>query len=239
MFPSEHPRVNDVPPHRKVARVLVVDGDAALRADLVTSLTHAGHEVDAASTGESALSLARASRPDIVLFDLHLPDMNGADLCRALRTELDRRPSFCVLSAAKEEADRVAAFEAGVDDYVTKPHSMRELILRLRSLARRRSSAPPSDAIVVASLKIDRAARRVDLGGRPIDLTRREFDLLLHLAERAGRVQTRDSLVSSVWGEVPDSGRVVDTTIKRLRRKLGPTAPEIRTIRGVGYKLGE
>jgi two-component system, OmpR family, phosphate regulon response regulator PhoB len=236
MFPSEHPLVNGKAAPRKVARVLVVDADAALRADLAASLTSAGHEVEAASSGEAGIALARASHPDIVLFDLNLPDMPGIQLCRALRSE-PRRPSFCVLTSAKDEADRVAAFEAGVDDYVTKPHSMRELILRLRSLSRRRSSKPTAEMLVVGALRVDRAARRVGVAGTSIELTRREFDLLLHLAERVGRVQTRDTLVAEIWGEIADSGRVVDTTIKRIRRKLGDSAPEIVTIRGVGYKL--
>lgn len=237
MFPSEHPRVAPSLVHGRVARVLVVDGDATLRAALASSLTSAGYEVEAASSGQAGLALARASRPDVVLFDLRLPDIDGIDLCRALRSEL-RGPSLCVLSAANEESDRVAAFEAGVDDYVTKPHSMRELILRIRSLSRRRSAASrQDDALLIGALRIDRAARRVEVEGSRVELTRRELDLLLHLADRAGRVQTRDTLLAEVWGDVTDSGRVVDTTIKRLRRKLGPRGPVIRTVRGVGYEL--
>jgi two-component system phosphate regulon response regulator PhoB len=115
---------------------------------------------------------------------------------------------------------------------------MRELVLRIRSLSRRRSRAvTPTEAIALGALKIDRGARRVEVGGVPVELTRREFDLLVHLAERVDRVQTRDTLVADVWGEIPDSGRVVDTTIKRLRKKLGPRGPAIQTVRGVGYKL--
>lgn len=237
MFPSEHPRVAPSSIHGTVARVLVVDSDPTLRAALVSSLTSAGYEVEVAGSGQAGLALARASMPDVVLFDLHLPDMNGIELCRALRSELGGR-SLCVLSAANEEADRVAAFEAGVDDYVAKPHSMRELILRIRTLARRRSAtARRNDSISIGALRIDRAARRVEVGGTRVELTRRELDLLLHLADRAGRVQTREMLVAEIWGDEADSGRVVDTTIKRLRKKLGPLAPTIRTVRGVGYEL--
>lgn len=236
MFPSEHPRVATSSIHESVARVLVVDSDPTLRAALAAALTSAGYEIEAAGSGQAGLALARASMPDVVLFDLHLPDMDGIVLCRALRSELGCR-ALCVLSAANEEADRVAAFEAGVDDYVAKPHSMRELILRIRTLARRRSTPAREDALRIGALRIDRAARRVEVDGTRVELTRRELDLLLHLADRAGRVQTRDTLVAEVWGDEADSGRVVDTTIKRLRKKLGPLAPTIRTVRGVGYEL--
>jgi two-component system phosphate regulon response regulator PhoB len=238
MFPSEHPHVNGTSAYRRVARVLVVESDGLLRADLIASLTNAGHEVASASSGQSGIALARASAPDIVLFDLLLPDVNGIELCHALRTSGAHRPSLFVLTSAGDEANRVGAFEAGVDDYVVKPHSMREVVLRVRALARRRSTKRAViEPITLGTLEIDRAARRVDVGGASIELTRREFDLLLRLAERAGRVQTRDTLVNEVWGEIADTGRVVDTTVKRLRKKLGPLGPSIKTIRGVGYKI--
>jgi len=238
MFPSEHAGVIGEAAHRRVARVLVVESDGVLRTELAASLTIAGHEVEAASSGQAGLALARASEPDIVLFDLQLPDMNGIDLCRRLAAPGSKRPSLFVLTSRSDEADRVAAFEAGVDDYVTKPHSMREVVLRVRALSRRRRThRPVIDLIALGPLKIDRAARRVDVEGSNVELTRREFDLLLRLAERSGRVQTRDTLVAEVWGEIGDSGRVVDTTVKRLRKKLGPIGPAIKTIRGVGYKL--
>ena len=238
MFPSEHAGVIEKPAHRRVARVLVVESDGMLRTELAASLANAGHEVEAASSGQAGLALARASGPDIVLFDLQLPDMSGIELCKKLRSPGTRHPTLFVLTSRNDEADRVAAFEAGADDYVTKPHSMREVVLRVRALARRRSSqATMADLINLGPLKIDRAARRVDVAGASIELTRREFDLLLRLAERSGRVQTRDTLVSEVWGEITDSGRVVDTTVKRLRKKLGPIGESIKTIRGVGYKL--
>lgn len=240
MFPSEHPHVNVGAAYRRVARVLVVEGDSVLRAELVASLTGAGHEVESASSGHAGIALARASGPDIVLFDLHLPDMNGLELCRTLRAPgSSRRPSLFVLSAAREEADRLAAFEAGVDDYVVKPHSMREVVLRVRALSRRRSAAraPRVELLTLGALRIDRAARRVAVEGSSVELTRREFDLLLRLAERADRVQTRDALVTEVWGELTDSGRVVDTTVKRLRKKLGRLGTSIKTVRGIGYKL--
>lgn len=223
---------------QKIVRILIVESDPTLRASLATSLTDAGHEVEAAASGQAGLAVARASQPDIVLFDLLLPDMQGVEFCRLLRSDSGRRASLCVLTSVDGEAARIEAFEAGVDDYVVKPHSMRELLLRIRSLSRRRShTVHGSESIVLGAMKLDREARRVDIAGAAVELTRREFDLLLHLAQRAGRVQTRDSLVSSIWGEIADSGRVVDTTVKRLRKKLGPKGPPIRTVRGVGYKL--
>lgn len=223
-----------------MARVLLVDGDAALRAELTTLLTVAGHDVEVASNAQAGVAVARASRPNVVIFDLELPDGSGTELCRTLRNDpAAGRLALMVLAKASTEDDRVAAFEAGADDFVAKPASMRELLLRVRALARRRSSNAPSptDTVVLGPLRIERAARRVDLQGKNVELTRREFDVLLHLADRAGRVQTRDALVADVWGEVADSGRVVDTTIKRLRKKLGDDAPPIRTVRGVGYKI--
>jgi two-component system phosphate regulon response regulator PhoB len=239
MLHLDHPGVMPRPTHERVARVLLIDADSAFRAELTAALAHVGHEVESAGSGLAGVALARSSRPDVVIFDLRQPDVDGLSLCRLLRAAQSPRPALCVLTAAGDEADRVAAFEAGVDDYVTKPHSTRELILRLRSLARRRSGSTTNrDAIRVGALTVDGAARRVDVAGSAVELTRREFDLLLFLAQRPGRVQSREVLVSSVWGEIADSGRVVDTTVKRLRKKLGAGSPPIKTVRGVGYKLG-
>lgn len=234
MFLSEHPGVIGAARSEEVTRVLVVEGDGVLRAQLAAALANAGHDVETTSSGTAALALARASAPDIIVFDLNLPDTNGLVLCQALR----ETSGLVVLTSAADEEARVAAFEAGADDYVTKPHSMRELVLRVRALARRRNvpSSKP-DTLTVGALTIDRAARRVDVAGSAPDLTRREFDLLVFLAEHVGRVQTRDRLVHEVWKEQPESARVVDTTVKRLRQKLGAAAPTIRTLRGVGYQL--
>lgn len=215
-----------------VARVLVIDADASLRSAIASALTTAGHEVETVASSEAGLALARASVPDVVVFD-------DLALCEALRSDPSvGRAALCVLSEDIAEERRVAAFEAGADDYLAKPHSMRELVLRVRALARRRKrKAPVTELVTVGSLRIDREARRVDMSGVPLLLTRREFDVLFYLSERPGRVQTREILIHHVWGEVTDSGRVVDTTIKRLRKKLGKGTPTIRTVRGVGYKL--
>lgn len=221
-----------------MARVLVVDADPAARASVTGALSGAGHDVEAASSGVAALAIARASRPQIVIFDLQLSDVGGIDLVRAFRNDPQNgAPLLVVLSSVTGEAVRVAAFEAGVDDYVTKPHSTRELLLRVRALSRRRSEPPKAEAIEVGRLRIDVAARQTWIGGRRIEMTRRELDILIRLAERAGRVQTREVLIADVWGDVGHSARIVDTTVKRVRRKIAAAGCEIRTVRGVGYKL--
>ena len=223
-----------------MVRVLVVDGDPAVRASLTSALTGAGHDVESASSGTAGLAIARTSRPQIVIFDLALGDIGGIELAKAIRRETANAgaPLLVVLSAHAGEAERVAAFEAGVDDYVTKPHSTRELLLRVRALSRRRSDPPKVETLNVGLLRIDVAARQAWSDKQRVELTRREFDVLLMLAERAGRVQTREVLVADIWGDdVSHSGRIVDTTIKRLRRKIASAGCEIKTVRGVGYKL--
>lgn len=222
-----------------MVRVLVVDGDSAVRASLTSALSGAGHDVESASTGAAGLAIARASRPQIVIFDLALADIGGVELAKTIRRDIATGlPLLVVLTARGGEDDRVAAFEAGVDDYVTKPHSTRELLLRVRALSRRRSDPPKLESLKVGRLRIDVAARQAWNETARIELTRREFDVLLMLAERAGRVQTREVLIADIWGDdVAHSGRIVDTTIKRLRRKIASAGCEIKTVRGVGYKL--
>ena len=222
-----------------MVRVLVVDADPAVRASLTSALSTAGHDVESASSGASGLAIARASRPQVVIFDLALADIGGLDLARSIRRDITTgAPLLVVLSAQTGEEERVAAFEAGVDDYVAKPHSTRELLLRVRALSRRKSDPPKAEALEIGGLRIDVAARQAWSRDARIDLTRREFDVLILLAERAGRVQTREVLVADIWGDdVAHSGRIVDTTIKRLRRKISSAGCEIKTVRGVGYKL--
>lgn len=221
-----------------MARVLVVDGDSASRIDLATMLGREGHEIEMASGAASGVVLARSSQPDLVVLETLLPDGRGADVCRALRRdETTRRALILVVSKDASEDGRVAAFEAGADDYVTKPYSARELLLRVNALLRRRRAGATPRVLAAGPMRIDAAARRVLVNGHPVDLSRREFDVLLRLAERRGRVQTREALLRDVWEEDTDSGRVVDTTMKRLRKKLGAAADLIRTVRGVGYQL--
>ena len=221
-----------------MARVLVVDADPSTRASVTSALSGAGHDVESASSGVAALAIARASRPQIVIFDLQLGDVGGIALVRAFKNDAQiGAPLLVVLSSIAGETDRVAAFEAGVDDYVAKPHSTRELLLRVRALSRRRSEPPKVESLSVGRLRIDVAARQAWIDHTRLDMTRRELDVLIRLAERAGRVQTREVLIADVWGDVGHSARIVDTTVKRVRRKIAAAGCAIKTVRGVGYKL--
>lgn len=219
-----------------MARVLVIEPDPALRLALASNLAEAGHAVDVVAHADGCTSMVRGSGAEVVLLGLERPQVQEA--CRQLRADAQtRRTLLFVLSAGSAEIDRVLAFEAGADDYLAKPPSLREVVLRVRALLRRRGSVPTSDGIDLGRVHIDRAARRVLLDGAAVELTVREFDLLLRLAERKGRVQTREALVAELWPEEIHSPRVVDTTVKRLRKKLGVGADCIQTIRGVGYRL--
>lgn len=221
------------------ARILVVDNDASTRTAVATALGGAGYDVDSVSSGAAGLAVARAACPDLVVVDLALADSNALELVRAIRGDARTGAALIVvLTAVSDEEARVAAFEAGVDDYLVKPYSTRELILRVRALSRRRTQARPSDAMHLGRLRIDVAARQAWIGSQRIALTRREFDVLQELASRPGRVQTREVLIANAWGDdVEHSRRIVDTTVKRLRRKIVAAGCEIKTLRGVGYKL--
>lgn len=221
-----------------MGRVLVIDGDAAQRVSLVAALGGDSHEVELAATGETGSYLARASLPDLAIVASSLPDGAGADFCATLRREsLTSSLLLLLIGAEKDEASRVTAFEAGVDDYVVRPFSTRELLLRVRALLRRVRDRAPPDVVSVGGVSLDRGTRRVTSSGVLVQLTRREFDLLVRLVDGRGRVLERKTLVADVWPHDAPSERVVDTTLKRLRRKLPALARRIRTIRGVGYEL--
>jgi two-component system phosphate regulon response regulator PhoB len=220
-----------------MVHVLVIDPDPRSRQAVGDALEAVGHTVEGAASGRMALS-HRGAAPDVVLLELATPDAEGLALCRAIRDDRSMgRAAICVISAEGDEDRRVAAFEAGADDYVARPYSMRELVLRVRALSRRKKRAAPyGEDWRLGELRIDRAARRVYVANAPIDLTRREFDVLACLAERAGRVQSRDALLPRVSEKGSESTRAIDTIIKRLRKKLSGS-PTITTVRGVGYKL--
>lgn len=221
-----------------MARVLVIDGDGILRSSLGGALAAAGHEVELAASAASGVPVARASQPDAIVLDAALPDASGIEVCTVLRKDPSTRRSFLVVASTNsDEDDRVAAFEAGADDWIRKPFSTRELLLRVRAILRRRGRRLPEDTLTLGPLRIERAARRVTVSEERVELTRREFDLLLRLADGRGRVQTRESLVAELWPDEAPSLRVVDTTVKRLRRKMGPSGAWIRTLRGIGYQL--
>ncbi len=225
------------------AFILVVDDEPDLRALVVHALTREGLEARGVATGAEALEVARRETPALVLLDVMLPGLPGTEVCRRLRAEpATREVPVIMLSARGEEIDRVVGFEVGADDYVTKPFSTRELLLRVRAVLRRAQDDPQDPPATVRAdvsrLVIDEPGHRALVDGRDVQLTATEFRLLTTLSRRAGRVQTRAALLHDVWevrGDVPT--RTVDTHVKRLREKLGDTSGCIETVRGVGYRF--
>jgi len=225
-----------VPP----VRVLVVEDEQDLAELLSYNLKADGFEVETVGTGSSAISRARTFRPDVVLLDVMLPDVSGTEVLRMLKADPDhRRTSVLLVTAKGQEADRVAGLELGADDYVVKPFSVRELVLRVRAVQRRGANESTSEKVLThGPVRLDPSRHEVTVAGQEILLTALEFRLLKTLLERPGRVQSREVLLSDVWGiQAEITTRTVDTHIKRLREKLGPQGDVIETIRGVGYKL--
>ncbi len=207
------------------------------------NLRAAGFETLLADSGERALAQLRARVPDIVLLDLMLPDIPGTEVCRQIRTDPRTRAVPIVICTARgDEVDRVVGFELGADDYVTKPFSMRELVLRLGAVLRRVSGAagsePPRDRIGPVQIDVD--AHRCSIGGVEVELTPIEFRLLVTLAAHLDRVQSRERLLADVWGMGSDvETRTLDTHVKRLREKLGSARDLLETVRGVGYRFAD
>ena len=228
-----------------MARILVVEDEDDIRQILAYNLGQAGHEVLAAERGAVALELARKERPELVLLDLMLPDISGLEVCRQLKSDpVLREIPVMMLTARSEEIDRVVGFELGADDYVVKPFSVRELILRVQAVLRRSlAGAPgaksePEDELVFGRLRADRSAHRTWVDGEEITLTPLEMKLLWTLYQRRGRVQTRGTLLDEVWEASPENNtRTVDTHIKRLREKLGLAGDYVETVRGIGYRF--
>lgn len=222
--------------------ILVVDDEEDLRNLLQHALTREGFTVQAVATGAEALTVAASMRPSLVLLDLMLPGMQGTEVCRRLRADSTLAGmAIIVLTARGEELDRVVGFEMGADDYVTKPFSTRELVLRIRAVLRRSAGSAArveEGDLLLGALRIDTPAHRVWVDDEEVQLTATEFRLLTTLARRSGRVQTRGQLLQEVWDMPPDlSTRTVDTHMKRLREKLGVAGDRIETVRGVGYRL--
>jgi two-component system, OmpR family, phosphate regulon response regulator PhoB len=224
-----------------MAKVLIVEDERDLSKVLVWNLSQAGHDVVAVATGAEGLLAASREKPDVILLDLMLPDIPGTDVCRAVRRSVELKNTAIIMVTAKgEEIDRVVGFELGADDYVVKPFSTRELLLRVDAVLRRsaRESPQEKETVEFGRLKIDRGAHRVFVDGEEIELTALEFRLLSTLHDRKNRVQTRARLLDDVWGIQSDiTTRTVDTHIKRLREKLGAAGEYVETVRGVGYRF--
>jgi two-component system phosphate regulon response regulator PhoB len=225
-----------------MARILVIEDEQDLQKVLEYNLKQAGHDVTVAGKGDEGLKLALEQRPDLVLLDLMLPDVSGTEVCRRLKSEPATRDALVMMVTAKgEEIDRVVGFELGADDYVVKPFSVRELLLRIQAVLRRTRGPTPADEVsVFGALRIDRAAHRAWVDQAEVELTALEFSLLLALYDRRQRVQTRATLLDDVWGIQADvTTRTVDTHVKRLREKLGHAGGYIETVRGVGYRFAD
>jgi two-component system phosphate regulon response regulator PhoB len=223
------------------SRVVVVEDERDLAELVAYNLREAGHEVACFYDGTSALAEIQRSVPDLLVLDVMLPDISGLEVCRRLRRSPQTiRLPVIMLTARSDEVDRVVGFEVGADDYVPKPFSPRELVLRVDAILRRTTRTEALEGpqvIVLGDLVIDVPAHRVEVQGQEVPLTALEFRLLLDLASRAGRVQSRDALLERVWGYSPNvETRTVDTHVKRLREKLGAAAAQIETVRGVGYR---
>jgi two-component system phosphate regulon response regulator PhoB len=221
-------------------RVLVVDDEQDIVALVTYHLLKSGYRVTTARSGTEALAAARADRPALIVLDLMLPGMSGFDVLEQLRARDDTRHiAVLMLTARRDEPDRIRGLALGADDYLTKPFSPQELVLRVGAILRRTAATgPAADVLSVGSLTIDRAAHRVAVSGEELDLTPIEYKLLLLLAERRGRVQGRTQLLEAVWDASPDiQTRTVDMHVQRLRTKLGAAADLIETVRGFGYRM--
>ncbi len=224
--------------------VLIVDDERDLRALVDFNLRQAGWRTAQAETGAEALARARSLRPSVLVLDLNLPDVSGLDVCRLLRAdEATRELPILMLTARGTEEDRVHGLELGADDYLPKPFSLRELVLRVEAVSRRRPSAtapPPNQRLTAGGVELDLDAHRCFVDGQELVLTLQEFRLLAYLIQGRGRVRTREELLADVWNASPElETRTVDTHVKRLRDKLGPAGEIIETVRGLGYRIRE
>ena len=225
-------------------KILVIEDEEDLNQTLSFNLENEGYKVTSALKGSEALAiLENASPPDLVILDLMLPDMPGLDICRHIRSKDNlKNISVIIVTAKGEEVDRVVGFELGADDYIVKPYSVRELMLRIQAQLRRNDSSEVTEEnseegnISFKDLLIDNSKHKVFLSDKKISLTAKEYTLLKYLLTKADKVQTRDILLDQVWGyDNSVTTRTVDTHVKRLRSKLGKYGKNIETIRGVGY----
>jgi two-component system phosphate regulon response regulator PhoB len=228
---------------QKPRKILIVDDEPDV-ADLVAyHLRAKGYQVETVNDPTASIGAARSFLPDLLILDIMMPDLNGMQICRIIRADprLQQVP-IIFLTAKAEENDRISGFETGCDDYICKPFSTKELVLRVQSILRRVSDDAPAEAkhLQAGQIVLDIERHEVTLHGRPVELTATEFKLLRLLMERRGRVQTREHLLINVWNyETEIETRTVDTHVRRLREKLGSEADWIETIRGVGYRMAD
>ncbi len=221
--------------------ILIIEDESDV-ADLLTlNLRKAGFRISTAADGASGLQKARDDRPDFIVLDLMLPKMLGLEVCRILKSDTaTRHIPILMLTAKAEEIDRIVGLEFGADDYVTKPFSPREVVLRIKAILRRAEGGAEDECLSAGSIVIDPARHEVSVHGKRVNLTSLEFKLLRTLMQRRGRVQARDRLLNDVWGyESVIDTRTVDTHVRRLRKKLGKAADAIESVRGFGYRLRE
>jgi two-component system, OmpR family, phosphate regulon response regulator PhoB len=223
-------------------RILVVDDEPDIRELVRFNLAQAGFDVRVAATGQEALAELARERPELVVLDLLLPDLTGSEICRRIRANTDTaKLPVIMLTARSEEVDRVVGFELGADDYVTKPFSPRELVLRVQAVLRRsRGEGEAGNNLVRGVLELDPERHRCRVSGQEVELTAKEFGLLEALMRRPGRVLSREKLLTDVWGDdISVTLRTIDTHMKRLREKLGDASALIDTVRGVGYRFSD
>ena len=222
-----------------MSKILIVEDDPDIRELLRFNLEKAGYTLFLAEDGEKALALARKHSPDIILLDLMLPGVDGLEVCRTLKKdpELQRIPIIMV-TAKGEEMDRVVGLELGADDYVVKPFSLREVVLRIRKILDRREKQAAPAILKADPLVLDLDAHTARLDDQLLELTATEFRLLTYLLRHRGRVQTREMLLDRVWGySFEGYARTIDTHIRRVRKKMGEAQNLIETVRGVGYRF--
>jgi two-component system phosphate regulon response regulator PhoB len=220
-------------------KILIIEDESDVADLLSLNLRKAGFKTTTAVDGATGLQQARDDRPDFIVLDLMLPKMSGLEVCRILKSDAaTSHIPILMLTAKAEEVDRIVGLEFGADDYVTKPFSPREVMLRVRAILRR--GEKPEETLQVGAIAIDPARHQVCVNGKRVHLTSLEFKLLRTLMQRRGRVQDRDKLLNEVWGyESVIDTRTVDTHVRRLREKLGKAGDAIETVRGFGYRLRE
>lgn len=224
-------------------KILVVDDEPDVTDLLAYTLKAKGFAVEAVNNPNASIGLARSLVPDLVILDVMMPELNGIQICRMLRADPKlKRVPVIFLTAKAEESDRIQGLESGADDYICKPFSTKELVLRVQSILRRTAEGPatPAQMLQAGEIVLDVERHAITVHGKPVELTATEFKLLHLLMERRGRVQTREHLLLNVWNyETEIETRTVDTHVRRLREKLGSEADWIETIRGVGYRMAE